>query len=162
MKVQGDFLLPLDQQAAWNLLLDAGVLARAMPGCESLLPTGPDQYDMRMKIAVSSIRGLFGGQVRIEDKNPPASYRLVLQGEGKLGHLRGAGLLALSGEAESTRVRYDGEVQIGGLIASVGERMLDLTAKMMIRRFFGALEKEARAWTQAPAPSSGLPTGNVT
>ena len=146
MKVQGEYSLPLDQQAAWDLLLNTDVLSCAMPGCEALLPIGPDEYEMKMKIVISSIQGLFAGKVRIADKNPPTSYRLLIEGQGKLGFVRGNGLLTLAGDGGGTRVNYAGEVQIGGLIASVGERMLDMTGKMMIKRFFSALIKEAEAF----------------
>jgi len=152
MKVQGEQSLPLDPLAAWNLLLDNEVLARAMPGCESLVPIGPDEYEMKMKVAISSIQGLFSGKIRIEDKDPPHGYRLRVEGQGKLGHLRGSGLLSLNPEAGGTRLAYSGDVQVGGLLAGVGERMLDLTTKMMIRRFFSSLVEEARNFgTKSPA-----------
>jgi carbon monoxide dehydrogenase subunit G len=143
MKVQGEYLLPLDQQAAWDLLLNTDVLSRAIPGCESLVPIGPDEYQMNMKVALSSMQGLFSGKVRIADKNPISSYRLIVEGQGKLGFVRGEGVLSLMGDAASTRVSFTGEVQVSGLIASVGERMLDMTTKMMIKKFFTALVKEA-------------------
>ncbi len=145
MKVQGQQSLPLDAQAAWTLLLDTEALARAMPGCEALVPIGPDEYDMRMKIAISSIQGLFSGRVRIDEKNPPLSYRLAVDGKGKLGFLRGTGLLSLAPETGGTLVSYTGEVQVGGLLATVGERMLDMTTKMMIRRFFASLAGQVKA-----------------
>ena len=145
MKIEGEQSLPLPPQAAWELLLDTQVLARAMPGCESLVPASPDEYDMKMKLAVSSISGLFSGKVRIADKIPPTSYRLYIEGQGKLGIVRGSGLLTLSAQSDGTLLQYQGEVQIGGLLASVGERMLDMTTKMMIRRFFSRLVEEAGA-----------------
>ena len=145
MKVQGEYSLPLSQQAAWNLLLNTEVLSKAMPGCESLVPIGPDEYEMKMSVAVSSMKGLFAGKIRIADKNPPSSYRLQIQGQGKLGHVHGDGVLTLSPDGEATKVSFAGDVQIGGLLASVGERMLDMTTKMMIKRFFAALAAEARA-----------------
>lgn len=149
MKIQGEQLLPLQPQAAWNLLLDHEVLARAIPGCESLVPIGPDEYEMKTKIAVSSIQGLFAGKIRIEEKNPPASYRLVMEGQGRIGHVRGSGVLTLSAEGAGTKLSYQGEAHIGGLIASVGERMLDMTAKMMTKKFFSGLLREAES---APQP----------
>jgi carbon monoxide dehydrogenase subunit G len=145
MKVQGQQSLPLPQQAAFDLLLNTEVLARAMPGCESLLPIGPDEYQMNMKLAIAAMQGLFIGKIRIEDKNPPTSYRLVIEGSGKLGFIRGSGLLTLTPEPPGSQLQYSGDVQVGGLIASVGERMLDMTTKMMIRRFFDALLREAGA-----------------
>ena len=147
MKVQGEQSLPLGQQAAWELLLDTAVLARAMPGCESLDPVGPDEYQMKMQVGVAAMQGLFAGKIRIEDKNPPSSYRLVVEGTGKIGFVRGGGRLELAPQPGGTLVRYAGEVQVGGLIASVGERMLDMTTKMMIRRFFEALAREAEGTT---------------
>ena len=149
MKIQGEQLLPLQPQAAWNLLLDHEVLARAIPGCESLVPIGPDEYEMKTKIAVSSIQGLFAGKIRIEEKNPPSSYRLVMEGQGRIGHVRGSGVLTLAAEGAGTKLTYQGEAHIGGLIASVGERMLDMTAKMMTKKFFGGLLREAES---APQP----------
>jgi len=155
MRVQGQQSLPIDQQAAWNLLLDTEVLARALPGCESLSPVGPDEYQMKMKLAISSIQGMFSGKIRMEDKNPPYSYRLHIDGQGKLGFLRGAGVLTLSPEPGGTRIDYSGEVQISGLLATVGERMLDMTTKMMIKRFFKGLLEE----TKAPASPEKSPDG---
>lgn len=154
MKVQGEYSLPLDQPAAWNLLLNTEVLARAMPGCESLTPIGPDEFEMKMKVAIASIQGLFAGKVRIADKNPPRSYRLILEGQGKLGFLRGSGLLTLSPDGGATKVTYEGDVQIGGLVASVGERMLDMTGKMTIKRFFRELIRQAEASATQAGESS--------
>jgi carbon monoxide dehydrogenase subunit G len=148
MKVAGEQILPLDQQATWDLLLNTQVLGRAMPGCESLAPIGPDEYEMRTKIAISSIQGLFSGKIRIEDKHPPVSYRLIVEGQGKIGHVRGSGLLTLAPEGNGTRVSYSGDVQIGGLVAGVGERMLDVTAKMMTKKFFNTLLREAGSATE--------------
>ncbi len=145
MKVQGEQLLPLPKQAAWDLLLNPEALARAMPGCESLQPIGPEEYEMKMKVAMAAMQGLFAGRIRIEDKDPPASYRLFVEGNGKLGFVRGAGTLTLTEQPDGTQVQYSGDVQIGGLLASVGERMLDMTTKMMIKKFFTALKKEAGA-----------------
>jgi carbon monoxide dehydrogenase subunit G len=143
MKVRGEQTLPLEPTAAWELLLNTDALAQAIPGCEGLVPLGPDEYQMKMKIAVASIQGLFAGKVRIADRNPPNSYRLHIEGQGKLGFVRGSGLLSFSPDATGTRITYEGEVQVGGLIASVGERMLDVTTKMMIGHFFNNLAQQA-------------------
>jgi carbon monoxide dehydrogenase subunit G len=143
VKIRGEQILPLEPAAAWELLLNTDALARAIPGCEGLTPLGPDEYEMKMKVAVASMQGLFAGKVRIADQNPPNSYRLQIEGQGKLGFVRGSGLLSLSPDAGGTRITYEGEVQVGGLIASVGERMLDVTTKMMIGRFFNNLAQQA-------------------
>ena len=98
---------------------------------------------MKMKMAIASIGGLFAGKVRIADQNPPESFKLMVEGTGKIGFVKGEGLLTLSPQAESTEVSYDGDVQVGGTIASVGQRLLDTTSKMIIKKFFEKLSEAA-------------------
>jgi len=121
------------------MMQDPEVLARAMPGCDSLERIGPDEYAMKMKLAMASISGAFEGKVRITDQQPPSSFKLVVEGTGKIGFMRGEGLLKLSPSGEGTDVSYEGDVQVGGTIAAVGQRLIDVTAKMMIKRFFDKL-----------------------
>ena len=121
-----------------------------MPGCESLDLIGDSEYAMRMKMVLASVSGLFDGKVRISDPAPPDSFRLLVEGSGKIGFMKGEGLLSLSGVDSVTDVRYDGDVQVGGTIASVGQRLIDMTAKMMIKRFFDKLGKELSATATGP------------
>jgi len=124
-------------------LLDPEVLARTLPGCESLESLGDNQYKMRMKLALASVQRLFDGKVSLEDQQPPSSYRLRVSGTGKIGFVNGSGQLKLEpcGDSE-TVVSYEGEVKVGGMIAAVGQRLLDMTSKMMTKRFFLALVAE--------------------
>jgi|SRR5690242_14343931 carbon monoxide dehydrogenase subunit G len=123
---------------------DPAVLARAMPGCESLEKIGPDEYRMKMKMVLASLSGAFEGKVRITDQAPPSSFRLVVEGNGRVGFLKGDGLLKLTpAEGGGTVVAYDGDAQVGGTIAAVGQRLIDGTAKTMIKKFFDKLAAEA-------------------
>lgn len=122
---------------------DPEVLARAMPGCEGLEKIGEDEYRMKMKMALASFSGAFEGKVRITEQNPPASFRLTVEGSGKLGFMKGDGLLKLAPNGDGTEVSYEGDAQIGGTMAAVGQRLIDGTAKMMIKRFFDKLASEA-------------------
>jgi len=143
MKISGTHTLPAAQDHVYNLLLDPVVLARCMPGCESLDPIAENEYAMRLKMVLASVSGLFDGKVRVADTNPPASFRLIVEGSGKIGFMKGDGLLNLSSVDTQTTVRFDGDVQIGGTIAAVGQRLVDATAKMLIKRFFERLSAEA-------------------
>jgi uncharacterized protein len=121
------------------MMQDPEVLARAIPGCESLEKIGPDEYRMKMKMAMASISGAFEGKVRITDQQPPTSFKLIVEGTGKIGFMKGEGLLRLAPEGDGTEVSYEGDVQVGGTIAAVGQRLIDATARMMIKRFFDKL-----------------------
>jgi carbon monoxide dehydrogenase subunit G len=118
---------------------DPEILARAIPGCESLEKIGENEYKMKMKMALASISGSFEGKVRITDQTPPTSFRLVVEGAGKIGFVKGDGLLKLAAADGGTEVTYEGDAQVGGTMAAVGQRLIDGTSKMMIKKFFEKL-----------------------
>ena len=122
---------------------DPKVLAQAIPGCEELEKTGENEYRMKMKMVLASLSGIFDGKVKITDQMPPSSFRLVVEGSGRPGFIKGDGLLKLSAVDTGTEVRYEGDAQVGGTIAAVGQRLLDGTAKIMIRKFFEKLAEVA-------------------
>ena len=144
MKISGTYTLPLSQERAYQVMQDPEVLARAIPGCENLERVGPDEYRMKMKMALASLSGAFEGKVRITEQTPPNSFRLVVEGTGRIGFVKGDGLLKLTpAEGGGTLVAYDGDAQVGGTIAAVGQRLIDGTAKTMIKKFFDKLAAEA-------------------
>ena len=139
MKIAGTNTLALTQEEAYRRMQDPEVLAACMPGCEGLEKIGEDEYKMKMKLALASLSGAFDGKVRIADRNPPNGFRLIVEGTGKLGFMKGEGALKFTPAGDSTEVSYEGDVQVGGTMAAVGQRLIDATAKMMIKRFFDKL-----------------------
>jgi len=140
VKIAGSTTLNVPPERAYEMMQDPEVLARAMPGCEGLEKIGPDEYRMKMKMALASLSGAFEGKVKITDQTPPSSFRLAVEGSGKIGFMKGDGLLKLAAaDGGGTEVTYEGDVQVGGTMAAVGQRLIDGTAKMMIKRFFEKL-----------------------
>jgi len=145
VKIHGTHIVNADQQRTYTLLQDPVVLAACMPGCERLEKTGEDVYEMKMKMVLAAISGQFEGKVRMADQNPHTSFRLIVEGTGKIGFMKGQGLLTLSPAENGTSVHFDGDVQVGGTMAAVGQRLIDATSKMMIKRFFDKLNEHTRA-----------------
>lgn len=162
MKVAGSYTLPVERERAYELLQDPEILARCMPGTERLARTGPDEYEMKMKMVISAVQGLFAGKVRLADQKPPEQFRLIVEGSGKVGFMRGEGLLTLVTAHSGTEVHYEGEVHVGGVIAGVGQRLLDTTAKIVIRKFFGKLVENSGQAQQAMVASLPPPPPTVT
>jgi uncharacterized protein len=144
VKLSGSYTLPVAPERAYQILQDPAVLAQAMPGCESLEKIGPDEYRMKMKVILAALSGAFEGKVRITDQVPPSSFRLMVEGSGRIGFLKGDGLLKLSPADTGALVSYEGDAQVGGTMAAVGQRLIDGTAKMMIKKFFDKLAALAR------------------
>jgi carbon monoxide dehydrogenase subunit G len=136
LKLAGSYVVPAQQERAYQLLQDPMVLAKCMPGTDHLDKIAEDEYEMKMKMMIASMGGMFAGKIRIADQKPPESFRLIVDGTGKIGFIKGEGLLNLAVQDEKTEVKYEGEVQVGGTIAGVGQRLLDTTAKMIIKKFF--------------------------
>ncbi len=143
MKISGSYTLPLPPERAYQTMQDPEVLARAIPGCQGLEKMGEGEYRLKMKMVLASLSGAFEGSVRITDQNPPSSFRLVVAGSGRIGFVEGDGLLKLSAADGGTEVSYEGDAQVGGTIAAVGQRLIDGTAKMMIKKFFEKLAEAA-------------------
>lgn len=145
MKIGGTYRLAMPREKAYATLQDPEMLARCMPGCEGLEKVGEGEYAMKMKMVLAAVSGRFEGKVRIADTEPPNRFRLIVEGTGKIGFMKGDGLLTLTPVGDATDVAFDGDVQVGGTIAAVGQRLLDTTARMLIKRFFEKLAAESAA-----------------
>ena len=142
MKLEGSSDVPAARQTVWEAFLDPAKLKKAIPGCEKLEAVAPDEYKATMKVGIGGVKGTFEGKVKITEKKPPESYKLAVEGTGGPGFVRGETVITLSdAEGGGTRVAYSADVQVGGLIASVGQRMLGGVAKMMADKFFGKMSE---------------------
>ena len=135
-------VMPHPPQKVWNLLLDPAVLSRLLPGVEKFEATGPDKYEVVVKLGVGAVRGTYNGKVELTDQQPPNSYRLRGEGRGAPGWAKGEVLFTLLPEAAGTRIHAKADAQIGGAIAGVGQRMIEGVAKSMAREFFAAVDRE--------------------
>ena len=145
MKIEGSHDVPAPRHKVWDAFLDPRQLQQAIPGCEKLEALGGDEFKATLKVGVAAVKGTFQGKIRLSDKQPPASYRLVAEGSGGPGFVKADTLITLSEIAGGTRVTYSADVQVGGLIAGVGQRMLGGVSKMMADQFFGKMSDLLRA-----------------
>ena len=136
MKVSGSYLFPAPPEQVWALLNDPKRLAKCLPGCERLEPDGPDRYKAIIKFALAAISGQYSGSVELSEKKPPRSLRLRLEGKGTPGFVTGEGQLELAEKHGQTELRYTGEAQVGGMIAGIGQRMIEGAARKLIQQFF--------------------------
>ena len=145
MKIEGTQKLHALRDRVYSALTDPKILQRCIPGCESLEQTADNTYAAILKAEVGAIKGTFKGEVRLEEMRPPEHYRIVVEGKGAVGFAKGSADFDLTDDDGGTLITYSGELQIGGTIAGVGQRMIEAAAKMMAARFFAALETEVTA-----------------
>ncbi len=154
MKIEGTHEINAPRERVYALLTDPEVLRRCIPGCESLEKTEENAYAATMKAGVGMIKGTFKGNVKLAEMRPPEHYRIVVDGKGGPGFVKGTGDFDLEEKDGATLIRYAGEMQVGGTIAGIGQRMIQGAAKMMAARFFTALEAEASTDGNAPGSVS--------
>jgi uncharacterized protein len=146
--------MPAPPGEVWSLLTDPARLSRLLPGCERLDPDGPDRYKAAVKFGIAAISGKYAGTLEFAEKKPPHSLVLKMDGKGLPGFVKGEGRIQLVAKGTSdTELTYTGEAQVGGVIASVGQRMLDAAARKIVQQFFDSAKAEL-ASTKSPAAES--------
>ncbi len=155
MKVEGSYTIKAPRALLYQLMTDPEVLSRCVPGCQSLEANEDGAYKLTLKAGVGSIKGVFTGAIRLDEMREPEHYKLIVDGKGPAGFLKGEGALDLAEQGEETVISYSGDVSAGGTIAGVGQRLIQSTAKMMAGQFFTSIEAEAAAI--AKAEESGEP-----
>src|SRR5262245_44600629 len=116
MKVIGSASVAAPLSRVWDALQDPAVLARTIPGCHSLEATGSDTYKMTISAGVASIRGMYVGEVELAEPDPPRSFVLKAKGQGAPGTVDATVLVRLSDGDGGTRVDYDADATVGGMI----------------------------------------------
>lgn len=151
VKLAGSHEFDAPKEAVWEALLDPDVLSRILPGCKQLDRAGDNEFKGEISIRVGPVQGSFNGTVNLRDIDPPNSYRMELAGQGRPGYVKGTGALRLEGDAPTT-LHYDGDAQLSGRIASVGQRLVDSTARSLTRQGLQSLENIIAARLQPPEP----------
>ena len=142
MDVNGSHTFGAPRDRVWSLLLDPEALRASLPSVKEFKQVGDDEFEATMGIGVGAVKGTYTGKIHVRDRQPPSSYRLRVEGSGRPGFLKGDGLISLEDRGESTVVTYQGQAQVGGMIAGVGQRLVAASAQLVIGQFFKAMERQ--------------------
>ena len=157
MKIAGTANLPATPAEVWSLLTDPARLSRLLPGCERLDPDGPDRFKAAVKFGIAAISGKYAGTLEFLHKKPPHSLTLKMDGRGLPGFVTGEARIDLTARGNDTELAYAGEARVGGMIASVGQRMLEAGARKIVQQFFDAARAELAAKKNTTADTSPPP-----
>ena len=142
MKVEGTFKIDAEREKVWDMLMSPETLAGCIPGCDSFEPVDEDTYNVKMRVGVASVRGNYSGSVTIADRQRLESYRMVVQGRGRGGSVRGEGVLTLADADHGTQVSVEGDAQVTGVVARVGQRLMGNASRMLMNQFFSCLKSK--------------------
>jgi uncharacterized protein len=153
VKVTGTATLNAPRDDVWKALNDPAVLVRTIPGCQQLEEVGPDSYRMTISAGVASIKGTYQGDVSLTDQLQPGSFMLRASGAGAPGTVSADVKVSLSETDGVTRLDYDADAVVGGMIGGVGQRVLSGVAKKTAGEFFQAVEDVLTG--KVPTPVAG-------
>ncbi len=146
MKLEGEYVFNGPREEVWQLVRDPDVLASALPGTQSLKQVSENEYEGDINLRMGPVAGVFSGRLVVSNEEPPKKCTLAVEGQGKPGFIKGTGNVNLMDQGDGTTLmKYDGELQIGGRLASVGQRMLDTASKSMMRQGLETLNQTLEA-----------------
>ena len=154
MELTNQQALPVGQQEAWDALNDIALLQAAMPGCESITATDAGHYEVLMAAAIGPVKAKFKGKLHLENLVPPQSYDIRFEGNGgAAGHAKGVASVRLEPDGDAqTVLHYSANATVGGKIAQIGSRLVDMAAQKMAGEFFANFTQALIAKHGVPAP----------
>jgi carbon monoxide dehydrogenase subunit G len=157
MKLEGEYTFDGPRDEVWTILRDPDVLATALPGTKSLEQVGENEYTGEMHVRIGPVSGVFSGRLTVSDEVAPESYTLSVEGKGAPGFGRGTGHVQLSELEEGrTLLKYEGDMQVGGRIAGVGQRLIDTASRSMISQGLESLNNALTAKTVAEEEGAAI------
>lgn len=152
MKLEGEYIFDGPREEVWKIVRDPEVLASALPGTQSLEQVTENEYAGKMHVRIGPVAGVFAGRIVVSDEVPPESYTLAVDGRGAPGFAKGTGHVQLLEQEDGrTLIKYEGDMQVGGKLASVGQRLIDTASKSMIGQGLDSLNNALQARMQAEA-----------
>jgi hypothetical protein len=157
VKISGSYTIDAPRDQVWEALNDIEVLARVVPGCQRLEQVGENEFEGTLKIGVQAIKGIYSGRIRLEDVQPPHHYTLVANGRSANGVVDGTGTVDLEEQDGKTVLRYSGNAEIGGTLASVGQRLIEGASRQLINQSLKALTAQIAERVNASSASASTP-----
>ena len=152
MQLNGEYTFNGPREEVWDLLQDPDVLKAAMPGAKKLEKIADDQYEAELQVRVGPVNGVFATTISLTDKMPPEQYTMLVDSKGPTGFAKGTARVTLTQQdANTTLMQSDATLQVGGRIASVGQRMIDTVSKSMTRQSLEAMNGALQAHLDAAA-----------
>lgn len=155
MELAGNYTFEAPREVVWDAIMNPDVLQNILPGCESLERVSDTEYNGVLNLRVGPVQGKFAGKVTLTDQNKPENFHLNIDGQGAAGFVKGGGDARLEMMDGKTVLTYDGKADVGGRIASVGQRLLDTSAKSITRQSLESLDRLILAQMQPLSAEEG-------
>jgi hypothetical protein len=146
VEIEGTYEIGGPRELVWEMVLDPDVLSRVLPGCEKLEKFGENEYRGKMRIKVGPVDGVYQGTLALSELRPLEGFHLTVKGRGASGNVRGEGDLQLEpAENGGTLLRYVGQGEVSGRMATVGQRLTQSSARAITKQCLNNLDRQVKA-----------------
>ena len=152
MKLSGSYEIKLDKESVWKALNDPDIIKKSIPGCEKFSKNSYTSFTATATNKIGPFNATFTGKIELKDLNPPNRYKIVGQGNSPVGFVSGEATVELEENNGVTKLIYSVEANVGGKLAQVGSRLIDMTAKKMADIFFGKFSELASSTISKEKP----------
>jgi uncharacterized protein len=156
MNLEGEAKFSMEANQLWDSLLDEEILKKVIPGCHELVLKENGEYDVVLKLGVAAVKGEYVGKVKIEGVDKPNYYILHASGSGSPGHVDAKMHCRIFEMENGSRLEWNCDAEVGGTIASVGNRVLGGVAKFLAGKFFKDIQKVVTAASLETAADSSI------
>ena len=141
IRLEKKYILDIPQKNVWEAILDPETLAEILPNCKSLDPIGDHNFDANIEIKIGPIKGQFKSKLSLFDLDPPNGYKFDVNGDGSKGQMRGTGEIMLATQDVRTEFIFTASGSVSGIIARVGQRLIEATGKRLMDQGFENFKK---------------------
>ncbi|CEH30903.1 CoxG family protein [Aneurinibacillus migulanus] len=144
IKIEYEYTFAMPREVVWNVIQDEDALRASLPGCKAFEHGEDDVYHAEMGVSIGPVKGIFTGEVQQINQEEPSYYRLLVRGKGKPGEIDAVADMKLDEAEQGTKLTCSADVQVTGVLASVGQRIMNGAAKVVLGQFFKAMDKEMK------------------
>lgn len=148
MQLKNQVTMAAPPDVVYQALTTPESLVETMPGLKQLTPVGPGKYDAVLELGISAVRGRYAGTMEIRDPDPPNGYKLEMDGKGPGAFVHVVLTVGIAPSEAGSLVQYEGEAQVGGTLAGIGQRVMGGVSQMLLTQFFAAVGRAAERRAQ--------------
>lgn len=121
----------------WRRLLDPAFVAASAPGVESVTALDPTHFKVVSSFGVGAVKVKFHLDVELTDVREPEHLVMKARGKAPGSNVDVSASLTLDelGPAR-TRMTWSADSEVSGMVASVGARLLEGTARKLTEHFW--------------------------
>ena len=142
MNFEGTYQVNAPRETVWDFVIDPTKIGKCLPDLKTLEVEAENKFTAIARVGIGFMKGDFKFQLAIVEQNPPGHARLKGTGTGVGSSVNMDTSIDLAEVDGGTKLTYNANVQIGGTLASVGQRVIGGTVEKTIAEVFGCVKKQ--------------------